>query len=219
MATKINLTLGSSTDLTALESTLDSTLGSDEILSEQATGPTEQTTIDDTTEVVATRYLADTVDPTNTVDSLQTEYPDATIDTSWTGREYQQDQYADDPDYYPYTRSTGLRTPVKYTNSDGYTLGVDTAVVVGDVESLINDSVDFDPVTEAYTRRDRVVTDGNTIEILQGTAVEEPAKTGVLPEPPETPTDHVSLVIVTLKEHIDRITHGGIEVEPLVEGL
>ena len=216
MATRINLTLDSSVDLTSVETTLDNTLGTDEILTDRASGPTARTNTHDTTEVVATRYLADTVDPTSTVDTLQSEWPDGTVDTSQTTVEYQQDQYADDPNYYPYNRSTGLRTPVEYVNSSGYTLGVTADIVVNDVESSVDASVDFEPVTADYTRQDKLVTDGNTVEILKGEPTGAPINNGQPPQPPATPDGNVSLVVVTVKEHIPRITHGGIDTEELV---
>lgn len=216
MATKISLTLDSSVDLDSVETTLDDTLGSDEILTDRASGPSETTAGDDTTEVVATRYLDDTVDPSDTVDELESEWPDGTVDTSQTTVEYQQDEFADDPDYYPYNRSTGLRTPVEYVNSDGYRLEITADIVVDDVESSVDTSVEFDPVTEDYTRRDRVVTDGDSVEILKGDPTDKPINNGEPPQAPSTPDGNVSLATVTLKEHIDRITHGGIDVKELV---
>ena len=216
MTTRIRLTVDGDISTDSLEQTLTDALGDDELETDRASGPTERETLDETTEVVATRYLADTVDPTDTVDELQNEYPDAEIDTSRQYFEYEKDEFADDLEYYPYDRETGLRTPVEYQNNSGYDLGISTAVVVGGTESTIDDSVTFAPVTDYYTRRDRVVTDGEILTIIKGDPTGNPKESGKIPESPDAPTDHVSLAVVTLKEHIDRIPHGAINVEPLI---
>lgn len=83
-------------------------------------------------------------------------------------------------------------------------------------ESVIDGSVTFAPITDHYTRRDRVVTDGETLTIIKGEPTGNPKESGKNPDPPTTPTGHVSLAVVTLKEHIERIPHGAINVESLI---
>ena len=216
MATEIRLTVDGDISTESVEETLTDVLADNELDTDRASGPSERTTVDGTTEIVATRYVADTVDPTDTVDKLQSEYPDAEINTSRQWFEYEKGEFADDPSYYPHDRETGLRTPVEYTNSNDYALGVSAAIVVNASKQTIDDSVTFAPVTDHYTRRDRVVTDGETLTIIKGDPTGNPKESGNVPEPPTTPTDHVSLAVVTLKEHIDRIPHGAIDVEPLI---
>jgi len=210
MAQKYRIRTGSDATLSTLNSALSNTTF-ERVLTDRDQTFSEQTDINgDVTGYAATVYAADP-EPR---DSIETELQDvvssattATIQRRHVWRDYDDTRIAD-PTYYPSHISDGLRADPTLT-TDGWGVAVNVDSLHAGSEASAAATLTFEQPTD-YMRRDRLVVDDTGLSVLSGTAVGEPAITGEQTTAPDVPTDAVSVAVVTVKQHIDRIPHGGI---------
>jgi len=185
----------------------------DHVLGDRDQTFSERRVIDGTLEgYQATVYAADTESRDaveSELESVVSSATTATIERRHVWREYDAARI-DDPAYYPHHISDGLRADPGI-DVDGYDVAVAVESIHGGAEASASATLTVDSATADYIRRDRITVDSGGLSIKQGTAVGEPADTGKQPVAPDTPAGAVSVAVVTVKEHIDRIPNGGIE--------
>lgn len=215
MAHQFTITTGTDASLSTLNDSLSATT-LERVLTDRDQTFSERETTDGTTEYRATVYAADTearADVLADLESVVTEATTATIDHRHTYAEYDDARIAD-PSYYHADAETGHRTDPTAEHAGGWTVDAETAYHIADTEHTATQSFTIDPPSK-YARRDRIVADADGLRVITGESFDEPNGTAP-PDAPPTPTDAVSVAVVTVKAHIDRIPHGGIELDTLV---
>jgi len=212
MAYEYRIETGGDADEQTLNNALDDTTF-ERVLTGRDQTFSERHAIDGTLEGYrATVYAADT----EARDAVETALEDvvssastATIERRHVWREYDDDRIGD-PTYYPSHISDGLRADPDIS-VDGFDVSISVASIHGGAEASASATLTIDAATADYIRRDRIIADSGGLSIKQGTAVGQPAETDEQPVAPDTPAGAVSVAVVTVKEHIDRIPNGGIE--------
>ena len=169
---------------------------------------------DEPTEYRASVYVADT-EPLEDADaklkSVVEDAESATIRRRHTWREYDDDRVAD-PEYYDVNAEKGLRTLPTVEHTEGYNVEVLAHIHIDGTEYEHSETLEIYEPTD-YARKDRLVATADGIERIAGD--DGPKPVNELPYP-ETPENAVSLGSVVVKEHIERIPHGGIKTDSLV---
>jgi hypothetical protein len=219
MAYEYRIETGGGTDKQTLDDSLaGATFG--RVLGGRGQTFSERRAIDGTLEgYQATVYVADT-ESRDTVESelesVVSSATAATIERRHVWYEYDTARI-DDAAYYPHHISDGLRTDPD-VDVDGYDVAVAVESIHGGAEASASATLTIDAATADYIRRDRIIADSGGLSVEQGTPVGKPAETGEQPIAPDTPAGAVSVAVVTVKEHIDRIPNGGIEAAEQVGG-
>ena len=166
---------------------------------------------DEPTEYRATVFVADT-EPLEDADaglkSVVEDAESATIRRRHTWREYDDETVAD-PDYYDVNAESGLRTNPTVEHTEGYNVEVAAKIHIDGTEYDHETTVEIPEPTD-YARKDRLVATADGIGRIAGD--DGPKPVNELPYP-DTPADAVSLGSVVVKDHIERIPHGGINVD------
>ena len=168
---------------------------------------------DEPTEYRATVYLADTKpleDADSELKSVVEDAESATIRRRHTWREYDDDRVAD-ADYYDVNAESGLRTNPTVEHTEGYNVEVSAQIHIDGTEYDDETTVEIPEPTD-YARKDRLVATADGIERIAGD--DGPKPVNELPYR-DTPADAVSLGSVIVKEHIERIPHGGIKTDTI----
>ena len=154
---------------------------------DDADGPTERYN----PERYETRlFVADTESKSRVVETIEDELSDAewaTVEYRWTGSEYDDADYRDDPEYH--LESHSLRTPPTIEYVEAFTARVEADYVI-DGEKYSTDEEITAPESDGYSK---------TFEVV-GTA------DGVALD-----ADGVTLGHITTKDPLDRIPRSGIE--------
>lgn len=216
MAHEYRIETGTDATLSNLNTALSDTTF-DRVLTDRDQTFGEQTDINgDVVGYTATIYATDAEARADVEAELETVVADATTATithRHTWREYD-DARIPDATYYPHDRAAGLRTDPS-VERDGWDSTIAAGTHHDGTEVSHNDTLTFDAPSD-YCRRDRVVADADGLSIIEGNPVGQPSETGVQPTAPPTPDGAVSVAVVTVKEHIDRIPYGGIDTAELV---
>jgi len=215
MTHQFTITTGTGASLSTLNDSLSATTFQRVLTARDQTFSYRET-IDGTTEYRATVYAADTearADVLAELESVVADATTATIDHRHTWAEYDNTRIAD-PDYYFTDAEAGHRTNPTAEHADGWTIDAEAAYHVVNTAHTATQSFTIDPPSK-YARRDRIVADADGLRVLTGKSFDEPNGPAPLEAPP-TPTDAVSVATVTVKTHIDRIPHGGIDTNTLV---
>jgi len=215
MAHQFTITTGTDASLSMLNDTLSATTFQRVLIDRDQTF-NERETIDGGTEYRATIYAADTearADVLAELESVVTEATTATIDYRHTWGEYDDTRIAD-PDYYSTDAEATHRTDPIAEHAGGWQIDTEADYYITDTEHTATQSFTIDPPSK-YARRDRIVADADGLRVVTGESFDEPNGSAP-PDAPPTPTDAVSVATVTVKTHIDRTPHGGIDTETLV---
>ena len=213
MTYQYNLTTDDSTDRETLNDRLAKlTLTTIQETREFTERNTELT--DEPTEYRATVYVADT-EPLEDADaelkSVVEDAESATIRRRHTWREYDDETVAD-ADYYDVNAEKSLRTNPTVEHTTGYNVEVSAQIHIDGTEYDHSETTLEIPEPTDYARKDRLVATADGIERIASD--DGPKPVNELPYS-DTPENAVSLGSVVVKEHIERIPRGGINVDTI----
>lgn len=195
-------------DVQTLKSDFDA-LPYNRILPDRSTGLNVRTVLDGDDDTYGRYHYADTGPKADIVADIRALLPGtATVEYRHTWAEYDDAKDAD-ATYYPSHWSDGLRTsPI--VSGDGTTITASAEYLHNDTELSGDLTTDLSVPSSDYGQVHVIVADDSGLRVVSSAEVPNPKENGT--EWPTPDFQGVEVARVEMKQHIDRIPRGGIEV-------